>query len=138
MNDSVTLRGHHWICLHFFRGEGYTGEFVENLESVIARLAGEDALVVEGPDAVCAACCHLVDGLCTSESSGEQVIRRIDDLAVELLGLTPGETRPFRPSRALTAALPVWREKACRGCTWEELCVPQFQIGLTSSPRRPS
>lgn len=32
-----SLRGHHLICLHFFKGEGYDAAFVENLARVIAQ-----------------------------------------------------------------------------------------------------
>ncbi|HDL01563.1 MAG TPA: DUF1284 domain-containing protein, partial [candidate division Zixibacteria bacterium] len=30
----VRLRAHHLICLHFYRGEGYSEGFIENLETV--------------------------------------------------------------------------------------------------------
>ena len=31
---STQLRGHHLICLQFYRGEGYSGGFVSNLQRV--------------------------------------------------------------------------------------------------------
>lgn len=36
----IRLRGHHLICLHFYRGEGYSREFVENLEDIVRRAKG--------------------------------------------------------------------------------------------------
>jgi len=53
---AVRLRGHHLICLQFFRGEGYSPEFVENLAHVITNATESGALVVAGADRVCAAC----------------------------------------------------------------------------------
>lgn len=124
----VRLRGHHLICLHFFRGEGYTPEFVDNLKGVMRRLEAEDAAaaVVEGVDDVCVACGYLVDGTCANEVSGEDKIRSLDEMALTLLGLGPGDEVSFTGlAGGLAAALPAWRERACRGCTWEEVCTPR-------------
>jgi len=54
------LRGHHLICLNFFKGEGYSEDFISNIHSVI----GEDNIeIVQGPDDVCAWCPYLKDGM---------------------------------------------------------------------------
>lgn len=124
----VRLRGHHLICLHFFRGEGYTPEFVRNLRGVMARLGDGDGagVVVEGADDVCRACGYLVDGLCANEVSGEEKIRRLDALALDLLGLAPGDGFSFATlAEGLAPVLGGWRASACRGCTWESACDPR-------------
>lgn len=52
---TVRLRPHHLLCMLTFVGKGYTAAFTENYVRIAARLsAGEDILVVEGPDDVCA------------------------------------------------------------------------------------
>lgn len=34
----IPLRAHHGLCLHFFRGKGYSGAFVENMARKKAML----------------------------------------------------------------------------------------------------
>lgn len=55
----VKLRGHHLICLHFFKGEGYSKAFVENLREVVKRAENRTLEIVTGGDDVCAACPEL-------------------------------------------------------------------------------
>jgi len=45
------LRGHHLICLNFFRGEGYSEDFIKNIYSVMKK---EKVEIVKGADDVCA------------------------------------------------------------------------------------
>ena len=124
----VRLRGHHLICLQFFRGEGYSEEFVANLEVLLGRLATEPATVVAVADDVCAACPELgADGLCASDSAGgEAEIRRIDALAFELLELEPRDRITLSEARSRLGADAIgvgrWRTEACRGCAWENVC----------------
>jgi uncharacterized protein len=124
----VRLRGHHLICLQFFRGEGYSEEFVENLGHVIDRATGEPALIVAGIDNVCAACPELgPDSRCASESAGgEAEIVRIDELALEVLGTSTGERMSLPEARDRLEAdafgVGVWRAGACDGCAWESVC----------------
>jgi hypothetical protein len=126
----LRLRGHHFICLQFFRGEGYSEEFVESLTALLARLTTEPAEAVDTADDVCATCPELgSEGLCESESAGgEDEIRRIDSLAFELLELSPGERVTLACIRDRLAADAVavgrWRATACRGCAWENVCEP--------------
>ena len=137
----VRLRPHHLVCLQFFRGEGYSGEFVANLGVLLARLANEDALVVEGADNVCAACPDLdANGCCASESAGgEPEIARIDALALAVLGLGPGERISLAEARVRLAGDAVgvghWRAEACHGCEWEHVCERGWGLMLGEAER---
>ena len=52
---TIRLRPHHLLCLLTYIGKGYTPAFTANYDVVVARLnAGDDVLVVDGPDDICA------------------------------------------------------------------------------------
>jgi len=121
------LRGHHFVCLQFFRGEGYSAAFVDNLTGVVERASGSPALLVEGADDVCAACPGLsADGTCVDPDAGEGEVCRLDELAWETLGIRPGDRLSLAEARArLTAdaiAVGRWPLEACGGCSWEDVC----------------
>lgn len=127
--SNVRLRGHHFVCLQFFRGEGYDEAFVTNLSAVLERLGFEAALVVSGADDVCAACPSLSGaGRCTDPHGGEAEIARIDTLAAELLGIHPGDRLSLAQAAERLAddamASGRWRLEACDGCAWGEVCEP--------------
>ena len=68
----MRLRAHHLICLHFFKGEGYTPEYVENLRFIVGRAKARERIeVVMGADDVCKPCPFLKDGIC---EKGEEEI----------------------------------------------------------------
>jgi uncharacterized protein len=121
------LRGHHFVCLQFFDGEGCPAAYVENLRAVVARTLTEPALLVESADDVCAACpSKAPDGSCIDPGAGEDEIRRIDALAYEVLGVRPGARLSLADARARLAADAVasgrWRFEACPGCAWGDAC----------------
>jgi uncharacterized protein len=129
--DSQTprLRGHHFVCLQFFAGQGYSFDFVQNLRRVIERVTDAPALLVEGADDVCVGCPGLAaDGICLDPNAGETEIRRIDRLALQVLDARPGDQLSLAQARerlsadAITAGR--WRFEACHGCTWEDVCDP--------------
>lgn len=128
---SVRLRGHHFICLQFFRGEGYSAEFVENLTRVVETAAVRPARVVGGADDVCTACPGLAaDGSCQDPNAGEAEVSRLDALAREMLGLRVGDALSLAQARARLAddarVLVCWREEACDGCAWESVCAASW------------
>jgi hypothetical protein len=121
------LRGHHFICLQFFDGEGCPAAYVENLRAVVERIRNAPALLIEGADDVCAACPgRASDGRCIDPAAGEDEIQRIDALACEVLGVRPGARLSLADARALLAADAVasgrWRFEACPGCAWGDAC----------------
>ncbi len=144
MNDPATarptaaphrrLRPHHLICLRFFRGEGYDDHFVDNLRGVMSDLERMEVRVVDGPDDVCDCCPHLHGDRCGSPGGGEEEVRRIDALALELLGTSPGMSLCFDASGIDESILGAWRRGACQGCDWEDLCVPLMEADAAGPP----
>jgi len=133
--DDVRLRGHHFICLQFFDGLGYSFAFVQNLRRVLGKVTDEPALLVEGDDAVCAACPGLsADHTCLDPQAGETEVRRIDRLAWEILGMAPGDRLTLAEARARLEDDAIgtgrWRFEACVGCTWEDVCEPGWDALL--------
>lgn len=123
----VRLRGHHFICLQFFRGKGYSEAFVENLRTVVESAAETPALVVAGADDVCAACTGLArDGSCLNPQTSDLHVNRNDRFAWRIFGVAPGDLLPLAEARRRLSADSVsvgrWRADACVGCIWESEC----------------
>jgi len=123
---TIRLRPHHLLCLLTYIGKGYTPAFTANYDVVVARLnAGDDVLVVDGPDDICAPMLneghHCFNASITQRDAqaaadvegllGVRIVagaRLTLDLAtVRLLreGFASGSTR-----------------QACTACQWTALC----------------
>ncbi len=118
----MDIRPHHALCLAFFRGKGYSEDFVINMTRVKAALeAGEQVCLVAGKDAVCAACPNWQGEQCETEEK----VCRYDRAVLERCALEPGQVLSYPELRAaadrqiLQAGL---REAICGDCQWTELC----------------
>lgn len=120
----IKLRGHHLICLHFFRGEGYNQEFADNLLTILARVeAGEEAEVVYGHDDICRVCPHLKGSLCAYGEEAEKEIREMDMTALKMLGLQAGNKVDWRDIREkIPGIFGDWSGKYCFVCDWMPVC----------------
>ncbi len=120
----VELRGHHLICLHFFRGEGYNKDFVENLRIIIEKAESEFVRVVNGADDVCKKCPYNVNGICNYSETSEEEVRELDELALNLLSIKVGNTVTWKEIREkIPKVIDTWREKACKSCGWKNVCL---------------
>ena len=124
---TVRLRPHHLLCMLTFVGKGYTEAFTENYIRIAARLsAGEDILVVEGPDDVCGPMLGEPGMHCLNESVTDRDIKA--SAAVEaLLGVSAGPGASIRPSidflqRMRAAFAQGLIRDACERCEWSPLC----------------
>ena len=121
--EPARLRPHHLICLRLFRGQGYSTAFVENLEETLARARSAGAVVVEGVDDVCAACPGLADGRCAWAPGSDEEVRRLDALALALLGRAPLDVIDWSAMEPdVLEALPDWDIGACPSCEWRAVC----------------
>lgn len=120
----IKLRAHHLICLHFFKGEGYSEEFILNLKNIVSHLeASEDIKIVDGMDDVCFPCPNNKGGLCFYKPGAEEEVRALDNLASRLLDLKAGEETSWpRIKSKLSHVLPEWKNLACEECNWKGTC----------------
>ena len=113
------LRPHHGLCLSFFRGKGYSEDFVENMTRIQGALAENPLIRLTGnTDVICAACPNNQAGCCrTAEKAARydrEVLRRT---LPYLTWLTVFEKRVRQ--QILDAGQ---REAVCGDCQWSALC----------------
>jgi len=127
---TLRLRHHHLLCLLGYVGRGYTPAFVANLDRIADRVsAGEQILLVDGPDDVCTPLLNDGGGdnpHCLHQSARRRDIRAAVS-AAEVLGqplpvgaLVTLDAEKTRRLRAAFAAGTV--RTACVGCEWYDLC----------------
>ncbi len=123
---TVRLRAHHLLCLLTYVGRGYSPAFVAGYDQIVARLnAGEGAVLVAGPDDVCAP--MLGSGHHCHEP---RIAARDGAATAALAGLFDGDVGPGTALslsrdavlrlRAAFAASSI--RTACAGCQWTGLC----------------
>ena len=114
------IRAHHGVCLYFFQGKGYSGEFVENMSRMKAILEKNPEIsLMDSPDDICAACPNRLTENCAEKAS------RYDREALRRCGLSVGERLPYREfSRKVieTILRPGVRAEICGDCQWSSLC----------------
>jgi len=121
---TIKLRGHHLICLHFFRGEGYNPEFIANLNGILNRAeAGEEIEVYSGADDVCKMCPYLKEGICFYDKDTEAEIREMDRRAIRLLRLrTRWRVKWLDIREKIPQIFCEWAREYCKDCNWRTVC----------------
>ena len=114
------IRAHHGVCLYFFQGKGYSGEFVENMSRMKAILEKNPEIsLMDSPDDICAACPNRLTENCAEKAS------RYDREVLRRCGLSEGDTLPYRDfseNVIETILRPGDRRKICGDCQWSSLC----------------
>lgn len=121
--STYKLRPHHGLCIHFFRGQGYSQAFVDNMTEIVQTLEKNPTIqLVAGADSLCAPCPNRVgEGGCASGGKADQY----DAAVASLCALTLGEYLPWLEfsqrveAHILSQGL---RTQVCGNCQWSELC----------------
>ena len=118
---TYNIRAHHGMCLTFFQGKGYSGDFVENM-GAMKKILEQNPLIrlVEGYDDVCAACPNKLAESCAEKAS------RYDREVLRRCGLSVGDTLPyleFSQKVIETILRPGLRGSICGDCQWSGLCL---------------
>ncbi len=117
------IRGHHLVCLHFFNGEGYNQEFIENLRDVLMMAEDEKIEVHHGVDDICRKCPHLKHDRCRYSEHADEEIKEMDKKALELLKLSIGmKVKWYEIQGRLQKVIHQWSEIYCSRCRWESVC----------------
>ena len=118
------LRGHHLICMNFFKPEALGDAFATKARHVMSRLeSGEQIIVVEGPDELCGACPYLKDDECAYSEGAEEEVSAMDREALRLLGLSVGSIVTWsQVKEKVPGIIEEWKFKYCSECEWRSKC----------------
>lgn len=122
----LRIRGHHLLCLHGFRGLGYSPEFVDNMRCILDQLQKSSQMkieVLDSPDDICSKCPHLSDSRCQKDGRDIEVeIGAKDASVLGRLSLNPGTVVTSGELFDLTARIfSGGIEALCASCSWYEL-----------------
>lgn len=121
--ETEIFRGHHLICLHFFNGEGYNAEFIENLSTTLEAVRDADIEICHGADNICKKCPSLKDDICQFSQGADKEIRTMDAMALTLLGAVPGDKLDWQQIREkLSLIFEEWHAAWCVNCGWRRAC----------------
>ncbi len=136
----IRLRPHHLLCVLTFAGRGYTPRFTLGLSDIVARLSqGEEIVIVEGPDDICAPWLLETEPACNDLTLGDgrkrhchepRIIER-DRRAAADIGILLN--RPISPgtrlhltadliARLRTAFQAGTIRSGCAACEWKGFC----------------
>ncbi len=118
------LRPHHGMCLRYFRGEGYSQDFIKNMQEIINILATNPEIqLVSYNDSVCTTCPNKIDHKhCISDKK----VLHYDKKVVELCDLNLDSYITWIEfSNKITECIlkPNLRTTICGDCEWSHLCI---------------
>lgn len=118
------LRGHHLLCVHGFRGMGYSPEFVVKMRDVVDDIRDDTKKfkiqTVIDLDETCDFCPHKGDGFCNADPDSDVHVRGMDTKVLNHLGL---EHRGVYEKDQLVQLVaekvnPEDLDHICEGCSW--------------------
>ncbi|PTW63117.1 hypothetical protein C8N35_1011167 [Breoghania corrubedonensis] len=125
---TIELRGHHFLCLLTYVGNGYNPAFARAYDGIVERLnAGESIRVVSGADAICQALiANDKDPHCFTERVRARDRRAAADVGA-LLGHEIAEGAEFElTARSVALLRDAFAQEtirgACHECPWSRLC----------------
>ncbi|MBO8157371.1 MAG: DUF1284 domain-containing protein [Bacillaceae bacterium] len=125
MNKRI-LRGHHLLCVHGFRGMGYSSEFVQKMQQIVEEIRNTDldfpVQVIAGLDETCFSCPHKGEGYCNKSPESNAHVLGMDRRVISHLGLEDGQV--YQKSELVKAVKkyvePEDLDELCKGCSWLE------------------
>ncbi|WP_292896751.1 DUF1284 domain-containing protein [Nitratireductor sp.] len=125
---TVRLRAHHLLCMLTYVGRGYSPAFTANYDEIVLRLnAGEDAVLVEGPDDICRPLLgENPHAHCLNARVGQRDTRAASALSYWLGQAIDTGHALHLDKRLIERMRSAFAEgktrKACLGCEWLALC----------------
>lgn len=120
----TVLRGHHVLCVHGFRGMGYSPDFVKKMSDLVAAIRDDNRdfpiQVVEGLDEACGACPNQGDGICAASPGSDAHVRELDRRIMHHIGIAHGQVidKSELVERTAARVRPEQLDELCRGCSW--------------------
>lgn len=117
MRDTIIrLRPHHILCIHAFRGMGYSDSFVLNMTRIKEEvMSGTPFKIVFSDDDICLECPNLLN---SRKCKSEENVLRIDRNVISTLSLVEREYS-YNEIRELVLSLTEESHRfICSSCSW--------------------
>ncbi|MDD3428570.1 MAG: DUF1284 domain-containing protein [Oscillospiraceae bacterium] len=124
MTNSLPLRPHHGLCLHFFEGKGYSPAFTANMDKVQKQLNANPFTTVKlqsQTDVLCSSCPHNSQEMCESG----QKVKSFDAQVLQLCSLQEGALISWGDFTTLVQQniLSAGKlQEVCVNCQWLYIC----------------
>lgn len=127
LDTTIKLRPHHLMCIAFYKGKGYSKDFVDNMTTITSALKDDDAkvLLTQGVDEICAHCPNNINNVCKDEEKS----KTYDEKTLLYLGLddyfSDPQPIPYSILGHLTEKFILskgHRENICDDCQWSSIC----------------
>lgn len=116
------LRPHHGLCTYFFKGKGYSNDFVENMTFVTEQLMKNPMIeLIKGNDIICSCCPNNNE---TKKTCFEKA-SRYDKAVLEVCNLSFGDNLPFEDFQEKIKQNILKNGKLstiCGDCQWFSIC----------------
>lgn len=116
------IRAHHGMCLAFFEGKGYSGEFTKHMGEMKELLAADPVVtIIENTDDICGPCPNNKAGICVTAEK----VAEYDRAVLSLCELEPGTGMHWLSfeklvnEKILAAGK---RKEICGNCCWDSIC----------------
>lgn len=120
--STYKIRAHHILCFSFFKGKGYSKEFVENMTQIKSKLERNPLVCIIGKtDIICETCPNNVAGICKDKEKVAEYDRQV----FLRCNISEGEIMPFLDFENLARhniLLLGKRKEICGNCQWDLLC----------------
>lgn len=129
MENILSIRAHHLLCMQGYQGHGYSSGFENHIHKIIVQLKGsseQKLRVVVGSDAICAKCPNLVNDRCQKDDDSDNRIRNIDLCVLHMVEIQAGSVDTF--SKYLDAVNKKLTQQSqlvgiCDCCQWANKCL---------------
>ena len=121
---SLSLRGHHLLCVHGFRGMGYSPEFVKKMSEIVEQIRDDridfPIQVVAALDDTCGTCPHKGKMTCEASVGSNEHVLTMDFNVIRQLGLIEGAVynKSFLVQLTAEKVEPDDLDYICKGCSW--------------------
>lgn len=121
---SFSLRGHHLLCVHGFRGMGYSPDFVKKMSEIVEQIRDERSdfsiQVVAALDDTCCTCPHKGKTTCEAGIGSNEHVLTMDLNVIRQLGLIEGAiyNKSFLVQLTAEKVEPDDLDYICKGCSW--------------------
>ncbi len=120
----MNIRAHHLLCMKYFKGKGYSKEFVSNFYKVIKKLKDNSIIkVINHPDVICGSCPHNANSKCTKKGPDfEKEVEKKDNIVIKHLELNPNQEIKAKDAGKLVILKLSKIKEICIDCEWQKYC----------------